>query len=83
MYLYYEVKEDKKEVVLMSTEKVGELSNFVEEDIPNKPSENSKLYIGDDNVPYWKRIPTKEENLEEQISQLMLAISQLYEERGM
>lgn len=83
MYLYYEVKEDKKEVVLMSTEKVGELSNFVEGDIPNKPSENSKLIIDEEGKPYWEIIKTKEENLEEQITQLMIAISELYEERGM
>lgn len=82
MYLYYEVKEDKKEVVLMSTEKVGELSNFVEGDIPNKPSENSKLIIDEEGKPYWEIIKTKEEKVSEQITQIMVAITQLYQERG-
>lgn len=67
----------------MSTEKVGELSNFVEEDIPNKPSENSKLIIDEEGKPYWEIIKAEEEKVSEQLTQIMLAISQLYEERGM
>lgn len=82
MYLYYENKDNKKEVILISTEKMGGLSNYVEAELPKKEFENVKLYIDEENKPYWKEIKTaqqlKNEELEETLTQVMMALTEIF-----